>query len=182
MCFLLLAGAAQAQTPPDCTTTCNVRLEGFSYQKMVEGCGNHATPSRFKLILSSTNANVTRASFKTLIDMTLTKDASHGGGNAFNDLEWRGGSRSSWNDLAPGNYLQFAGGTLGENIIEMRPKAGARIWSRAGDIVVPVFYPRRSSGNRRYTTDQSNRIHFFFMGGKGCARVGRAGGLLGGNQ
>ncbi len=75
---------------------------------------------------------------------------------------------------------------LGENIIEVRPKAGARVWSNRrrdnpiqgpGELVVQVF--NLLSGST-YAT--AGRPYFLFMGGKGCARVGPGGGLLGGNQ
>ena len=76
---------------------------------------------------------------------------------------------------------------LGENIIEVRPKAGAHVWSNRnasdpnqgpGELVIPVFSPPRNT--RQWT--ESGSAYFLFMGGKGCARVNEGGGLLGGNQ
>ncbi len=93
----------------------------------------------------------------------------------FRDFEWRGGSRNSWNAVGPGNFghIQFGGGTIGENIIEVRPKAGARIWSNTGEMVIPVIKVQRSTGNRNYA--HTGETYFLFMGGKGCARVNHAG-------
>ncbi len=100
----------------------------------------------------------------------------------FRDFEWRGGARNSWNDLVPGGFahIVFYGGDLGENIVEVRPKAGARIWSNAGEMVIPVIKVQRSTGNRNYA--HTGEVYLMFMGGKGCARVGPGGGRLGGNQ
>ncbi len=100
----------------------------------------------------------------------------------FRNFEYRGGSRTGWIDVTPGNFgqMSFYGGDLGENIVEVRPKAGARIWSDTGELVIPVIKVQRSTGNRNYA--HTGETYFLFMGGKGCARVGPGGGLLGGNQ
>ncbi len=75
----LPAGEVHAQTPPDCNNSiCTARVAGVYGSRVVDGCGDHATPGRFKVILSSTSPNVERASFKTLIYLNVEKDASHG--------------------------------------------------------------------------------------------------------
>ncbi len=181
--FLLLAGPAQAQTPPDCNNSiCTARVAGVYGSRVVNGCGDHATPGRFKVILSSTNPNVERSSFKSGISLNLEKDSSHGSADMFRDFEWRGGARNSWNDVTPGTFGQIAfyGGDLGENLVEVRPKAGAHIWSNTGELVIPVIKVQRSTGNRAYA--HTGETYFLFTGGKGCARVGPGGDLLGGNQ
>ncbi len=194
VCAAMLACVAplevQAQTPPDCNNSiCTARVASVS--PVVDGCGDHATPGRFKVILSSTNPNVDRSSFKTGIFMDVGKDRSHGSAAKFTNFEWRGGSRTNWVDVLPGGFgnITFYGGVLGENIIEVRPKAGAHIWSNRnasnpnqgpGEMVIPVINVQRSTGNRNYANQGS--AYFLFMGGKGCARVGPGGGLLGGNQ
>ncbi len=43
---------------------------------------------------------------------------------------------------------------------------------------MPVFSPPVNTS--QWT--ETGRAYFLFMGGKGCARVGPGGGLLGGNQ
>ncbi len=67
---LVLATSAQAQLPPpppQCTTsTCTLRLAPVSGNIVVDGCGDHATLGRFKVILSSSNPNVTPQSFTTV--------------------------------------------------------------------------------------------------------------------
>ncbi len=76
--------------------------------------------------------------------------------------------------------MNFAGGGLGETIIEVRPKAGARIWTNRnprnpnqgpGELVVPVF----SSPTNRSQWMSVGRAYFLFMGGRGCARVNESG-------
>ncbi len=122
--FLLPVAPAQAQTPPDCNNSiCTARVAGVYGSRVVDGCGDHAMPGRFKVILSSTNPNVERSSFKTGISLNVEKDESHGSADMFRDFEWRGGSRNSWNDLVPGGFghIVFYGGDLGENIVEVRP-------------------------------------------------------------
>ena len=183
--FLLSAGAAQAQTPPTCTSSiCTVSLASVS--QVVDGCGEHATPGRMKMTLSSTNPNVTRRSFNINLGfITSTNDF----GSTFSNWEWRtaaiGGGQ--WREPDGTRNINFSGGELGENIIEVRPKAGAHVWTNRnprnsnqgpGEMVVPVFSPPT---NRSQWTS-SGSAYFLFMGGKGCARVGPGGGLLGGNQ
>ena len=73
--------------------------------------------------------------------------------------------------------LGIAAPDVGEHIYEVRPRAGAHIWSNAGEMVV-VNLELTSAANA--TT--SGRAYFLFMGGQGCARVGPGGELLGGNQ
>ena len=189
---LVVAACAHAQTPPDCNNSiCTARVAGVYGSRVVDGCGDHATPGRFKVILSSTNSEVTRDSFKTLIFLNVEKDESLGDADIFRDFEWRGGSRNSWNPVAPGNFghIQFGGGDLGENIVEVRPKAGAHIWSNRdrnnpnqgpGELVIPVIKVQRSTGNRNYA--HTGETYFLFMGGKGCARVNEGGEKIGGLQ
>ncbi len=191
LCLLLLAGTAQAQVPPpppQCTdSTCTVSLASVS--QVVDGCGDSATPGRFKVILSSSNPNVTPRSFTT-VKYLSTRNVNRPGAE-FTDWEWRTPdvNRNAWQNVLGGrDSLIFAGGSLGDTIIEVRPKAGARIWSNRnannpnegpGELVVPVITPAPARG-RGYATAGS--AYFLFMGGKGCARVGPGGGLLGGNQ
>ncbi len=183
--FWLLAGAAQAQTPPSCTSSiCTVSLASVS--QVVDGCGEHATPGRMKLTLSSTNPSVTRRSFNLNLGfITSTNDFN----STFSDWEWRtaaiGGNQ--WRDPDGTRNINFSGGVLGDNIIEVRPKAGAHVWTNRnprninqgpGELVVPVFSPPVNT--RQWT--ETGSAYFLFMGGKGCARVNEGGGLLGGNQ
>ncbi len=185
--FLLLAGPAQAQTPPppQCTSSiCTVSLASVS--QVVDGCGDHATPGRMKMTLSSTNPSVTRGSFNINLGfITSRNDFS----STFSDWEWRtaaiGGNR--WRNPDGTRNINFSGGVLGDNIIEVRPKAGAHIWSNRnpanpnqgpGELVVPVFSPPE---NRSQWT-RSGSAYFLFMGGKGCARVNEGGEKVGGNQ
>ncbi len=73
------------------------------------------------------------------------------------------------------NSFSLGGSVLGENIIEVRPKASAHIWSNRnasnaqqgpGELVVMVIEPQ---SDRDYTHRGS--AYFLFMGGKGCASV-----------
>ncbi len=185
LCFLLLAGPAQAQTPPTCTgSICTVSLASVS--QVVDGCGDHATPGRMKLILSSTNSSVTRQSFNINIGFITSANDF---GSTFSDWEWRTAAigNNQWRNPDGNRSINFSGGVLGENIIEVRPKAGARIWTNRnannpnqgpGEMVVPVFSPPVNT--RQWT--ETGSAYFLFMGGRGCARVGLAGELLGGNQ
>ncbi len=184
LCFLLLAGAAQAQTT--CSrSTCTVRIA--SERQVVDGCGEHATPGRMKIIFSSTDSSVTRASFPVAgYFIQATSDFQR---TAFSDWEWRTplSNNNRWQDPVT-NRVGFAGGVLGENIIEVRPKAGAHVWTNRnpnnpnqgpGELVVQVF-DLPSGTTTPYQAP--GRAYFLFMGGKGCARVGLGGELLGGNQ
>ncbi len=174
--------------PPQCTTsTCTLRLAPVSGNIVVGGCGEHATLGRFKVILSSSNPNVTRQSFTT-VKFLSTRNTNRAGAE-FTDWEWRTPEVNSnaWQNVLGGrDSLTFAGGSLGENIVEVRPKAGAHIWSNRnannpiqgpGELVVQVITPGPGRG---YATAGST--YFLFMGGRGCARAGPGGGLLGGNQ
>ena len=190
LCLLLLAGTAQAQLPPpppQCTaSTCTLRLANAG-SPVVDGCGDSATIGRFKVILSSSNPNVTRQSFQT-VKFLSTRNTNRTGAE-FTGWEWRTPevNRNAWQNVLGGrDSLTFAGGALGENIVEARPKAGAHIWSNRnannpnqgpGELVVQVITP---SSGRGFSTAGS--AYFLFMGGKGCARVGPGGELLGGNQ
>ena len=153
---------------------------------VVDGCGEHATPGRMKLILSSTNPNVTRQSFNINIGFITSKNDFS---STFINWEWRtaaiGGN--AWRNPDGTRNINFSGGVLGENIIEVRPKAGAHVWSNRnasnpnqgpGELVIPVFSP---PVNTSQWTEMGS-AYFLFLGGKGCARVNEGGGLLGGNQ
>ncbi len=178
--------AAQAQTPPRCWSgICTVTLANAG-SPVVDGCGDYATPGRLKLILSSTNPNVTRSSFNTNIGFIASANDFR---STFSNWEWRtsglGGGR--WRNPDSTNKINFSGGVLGDNIIEVRPKAGAHVWSNRnannpnqgpGELVIPVFTPPEN--NSQWTS--MGGAYFLFMGGKGCARVNEGGGLLGGNQ
>ncbi len=182
---LALPAAVLAQTACN-NSICTVRMAPVNYATVVDGCGAHATPGRMKVIFSSTDSSVTRASFPTAGYLIQGSNTDRTTGN-FTDWEWRAAflNRGRWSEPAA-NRIGFAGGVLGENIIEVRPKAGARIWSNRqrdnpnqgpGELVVQVF--NLPSGSE-YAA--AGTAHFLFMGGKGCARVGPGGGLLGGNQ
>ena len=140
-----------------------------------------------KIIFESSNSAVTRASFPVAgYFIQATSDFVR---TAFSDWEWRSTASNNNRWQAPtSNRIGFAGGVLGENIIEVRPKAGARVWTNRnpsnpiqgpGELVVQVF-DLPSGGTTPYSAP--GRSYFLFMGGKGCARVGPGGGLLGGNQ
>ncbi len=175
----------QAQTA--CTPgICTVRVAPVPGRTLVDGCGEHATPGRMKIIYSSTDSSVTRASFP-IGGYFIQGSNTNRSGPAFTDWEWRSTrlNNNRWSDPAA-NRVGWAGGELGENIIEVRPKAGAHVWSNRearnpnqgpGELVVQVFRPNDGAG---YSS--AGTAHFLFMGGKGCARVGPGGGLLGGNQ
>ena len=179
MCFPLLAGPAQAQTPPRRNPgICTVKLESVSGGIFVDGYGDHATPGRMKLILSSTNSTATRSSFNISLGFLETRSDVRAGAE-FTDWEWRtaGQNRGTWqNALGGRNSIGFADGVLGENIIEVRPKAGAYIWSNRnasnpmagpGQLVVPVIAPPRNTS--QWT--ETGSAYFLFTGGEGCARV-----------
>ena len=183
--FLLLAGPAQAQTPPTCNSSmCTVSLASVS--QVVDGCGEHATPGRMKLTLSSNNPNVTRQSFNTNLGfITSTNDFN----STFSNWEWRTAAidNNRWRNPDSTSNINFSGGVLGDNIIEVRPKAGAHVWTNRnprniqqgpGEMVVPVFSPPINT--RQWT--ESGSAYFLFMGGKGCARVNEGGEKVGGNQ
>ncbi len=181
---LVVATSAQAQTT--CTKSkCTVALAKVG-SPVVDGCGEHATPGRMKVIFSSTDSSVTRASFP--VAGYFIQAGSDHRSSAFSDWEWRSPilNNGRWQDAAiAANRIGWAGGVLGENIIEVRPKAGARIWSEGGregvlgGMVVQDF-DLPSGSTTTYAAP--GEPYFLFMGGKGCARVGPGGGLLGGNQ
>ena len=79
-----------------------------------------------KLTLSSTDANVTRRSFNINIGLITSVNDF---GSTFADWEWRttaiGGNQ--WRDPDGTRNMNFSGGVLGDNIIEVRPKAGALV-------------------------------------------------------
>ena len=164
-----------------------MRLAPVPGANVVDGCGEHATLGRFKVILSSSNPNVTPRSFTT-VKFLSTRNTNRAGAE-FTDWEWRTAEVNSnaWQNVLGGrDSLTFAGGALGENIVEARPKAGAHVWSNRnannpiqgpGELVVQVITP---GSGRGYATAGS--AYFLFMGGRGCARVGPGGELLGGNQ
>ncbi len=182
---LALPAAVMAQTPPACTPdTCTVRLASVPGRTVVDGCGEHATPGRMKLILSSTASGATRRSFNTNIGFIPSRNDFS---STFSNWEWRTTAidNNRWRNPDGTRNINFSGGVLGENIIEVRPKAGARIWSQAprqgvnpGELVIPVFSPPVNTS--QWT--ETGKAYFLFMGGKGCARVGLGGRLLGGNQ
>ncbi len=75
---------------------------------------------------------------------------------------------------------------IGEHIYEVRPVAGAHIWSNRnprnvqqgpGELVVVTLQLTPVAD-----ATSSGSAYFLFMGGRGCARVGPGGDLLGGNQ
>ncbi len=182
---LVVATSAQAQT--SCSSSiCTVRIAPD--RPVVDGCGEHATPGRMKIFFESTDSSVTRASFP-VAGYFIQAISEYRRPAAFTDWEWRssGLNGGRWSDPAS-NRIGWAGGVLGENIIEVRPKAGAHIWSNRnaanpiqgpGELVVQDF-DLPSGSSTPYRTPGG--AYFLFMGGKGCARVGPGGGLLGGTQ
>ncbi len=152
----------------------------------MDGCGERATPGRMKLILESSDSTVTRGSFLTVLFISGGVEYRTAGN--FTDWEWRNKSQNNnrWNNNS-NNQIGFGGGLFGENIIEVRPKAGAHIWSNRnrndinqgpGELVVQTF--RYDQNRNRYTP--AGGAYFLFMGGKGCARVNESGAKVGGNQ
>ncbi len=183
---LVVAAGASAQTPPTCTSSiCTVSLARVG-SPVVDGCGEHARPGRMKLTLSSTNPNVTRQSFNINLGfITSVNDYS----STFSDWEWRTAAidNNRWRNPDSVTNINFSGGVLGENIIEVRPKAGAHVWTNRnprniqqgpGELVISVFSPPRNT--RQWT--ETGSAYFLFMGGKGCARVNEGGRAIGGNQ
>ncbi len=81
-----------------------------------------------KVIFESTDANVTRANFPVSgYFINATSDLRP---TTFSEWEWRfsGLNDNRWSDSTL-NRIGFASGVLGENLIEVRPKAGAHVWS-----------------------------------------------------
>ncbi len=183
LCFLLLAGAAQAQTT--CTrATCAMTLKRVS--AVVDGCGDHARPGRFALTLSSTDGQTrTRNDFPSVVFAEIGSEYRAAG--AFQDWEWRNenSNRGAWQRVPPTRW-GIAAPLIGENIYEVRPVAGAHIWSNRsrnnsqqgpGELVV-VTLELTSVAN----ATSSGSAYFLFMGGKGCARVNEGGEKIGGIQ
>ncbi len=180
----------QAQTPPDCTKqTCTITLQ--SDRQVVDGCGNQATPGRMKMTFTSTNPLVRRTSFNSTSFVVPGKE--HRKEPVFADWEWRN-KNVSGNAWQSGLGSQFGVPALGlgTHIIEVRPKDGAHIWSvvrgregnatrsaAPGEIIVHTLSLRDSPAGK---ATERGSAYFLFMGGRGCARVGPRGGLLGGNQ
>ena len=173
-CFGLLAETVQAQTTCN-QGICTVRIA--SDRQVVDGCGEHATPGRMKVIFESTNSSVTRASFPTGGYFIIAVNDFR---SSFSDWEWRTPALNSnrWQDASV-DRIGFAGGAFGENIIEVRPKAGAHVWTNRnpsnpnqgpGELVVPVFSLPDGSNYRGVGS-----AYFLFMGGKGCASVNEGG-------
>ncbi len=207
LCFLLLAGTAQAQTT--CTrATCAMTLKTVS--PVVDGCGDHARPGRLALTLSSTDGQTrTRNDFPITVFAEIGKEFRVA--DTFTDWEWRNenSNRGAWNRVPPARW-GIAAPDIGESIYEVRPVAGAHIWSNRsrndiqqgpGELAAGRTGRRSGTGGRndiqqgpgelvvqtlRLTSvanaTSSGSAYFLFMGGKGCARVGPGGGLLGGNQ
>ena len=185
--ILALPSAVMAQNA--CTrATCAMTLKSVS--PVVDGCGDHARPGRITLTLSSTDGQT-----RTRNDFPITVFAEHGNehrkGSTFEDWEWRNenSNRGEWQRISPQRWGMSAP-DIGEHIYEVRPIAGAHIWSvergregNAGRSAAPgglVVQTLRL--NPVATATSSGSAYFLFMGGKGCARVGPGGGLLGGNQ
>ncbi len=138
------------------------------------------------LTLSSTDGQTrARGDFPTTVFAEIGSE--HRAGVAFQDWEWRNenSNRGTWQQ-APLQRWGISAPSIGENIYEVRPVAGARIWSNRtannpiqgpGELVVQTL---RLTSVANATS--SGSAYFLFMGGKGCARVGPGGGRLGGNQ
>ena len=119
---------------------------------------------------------LTRADFPTTLRIeTASKHRSP----VFTDWEWRS-SGGSWISVENDGDLLWRAGQVGENIVEVRPKAGARIWSSAGELVVQTVNAPPAGGTTPYKSNHASGsdpvpTYFLFMGGKGCARVNHAG-------
>ena len=175
---LALPAAVLAQTPPRCHSgICTVTLEPVRGRIVVDGCGDHARPGQMRLTLSSSNPNVTRGSLNISLGHFGTSNQERAGAE-FTDWEFRRADvdGGAWTDVSGGiRSIPFAGGQLGGNIIEVRPKAGARIWSNRvagqpiqgpGPMVIVDVDPPVAHG--QYTS--AGGAYFLFMGGKGCER------------
>ena len=202
---LTLATSAQAQS---CTrSTCAVTIKNVS--PVADGCGEHATPARMSITWASTRSvtynegktgryailfpprtanNVpvdpadetrSRSDFPASINLTPSTidPMTDRPGSKFTDWEWRNPNISGGRWKAAPDNLVGIPSQVGEHIFEVRPTAGARIWSNAGEVVLQNF---AVLGSSRFHA--SGIAHLLFMGGKGCARVGPGGRLLGGIQ
>ena len=192
---LALPTAVMAQN--SCSrSTCAATIKNVS--AVADGCGNHATPARMSITWGSSRS-VTYNQGKTgryatlfpprtvnnvlvdpadetrirsnlpLVTFVVPSTEPEQGGD-FTDWEWRSPNlnRGTWQ---PGSAGQFGvASQIGEHIFEVRPKAGARIWSNAGEVVLQSF--RLNDNNNLHV---SGRARLLFMGGKGCARVNHAG-------
>ncbi len=169
----LPAGEAHAQATCD-RNKCTVRMASVNGGQVVDGYGGAATLGRMKIIFSSTDPSVMRASFQ--ISGYWIQATSDLRATAFSNREWRAtaSNRNQWQDPAA-NRIGFAGGVLGANLIEVRPKAGAQIWSNRnlsniqrspGELVVQDF--RLNPGSNHGVAGSA---HFLFTGGKGCATL-----------
>ena len=179
---LALPAAVLAQAPPCTRSTCTVKLASVYSRVVVDGCGEHATPGRMTLTLSSTASGATRRSFPSALGRISAQYDFRGASNPFSNWEWRTEAinDNQWQDVGfidnRTTFINFAGGQLGENIIEVRPKAGAHIWTNRnpsdpmqgpGQLVIPVL--SGDTFHSQYTSRGS--AYFLFVGGKGCARV-----------
>ena len=138
------------------------------------------------LTLSSTDGQTrTRNDFPSVVFAELGSEYRTAG--TFQDWEWRNenSNRGAWQRVPRERWGMAAPG-IGEHIYEVRPVAGAHIWSNRmrdkpiegpGELVVSTL-ELTSVAN----ATSSGSAYFLFMGGKGCARVGPGGKLLGGNQ
>ena len=175
ICALIVAGITQAQTA--CTPqTCTVSLHSVSGHVAVSGCGNRVSrPGRMRVELSTTNPAVTREDFlpKTY---SIYPESEHRT-STFGDYEWRKPGDSSWTPAAGIGYIisGYRPDKIGTNIIEVRPAAGARVWSTSGvpgrqynpgQLVVQLFEIRTASMN---TGMGHNQAYFLFTGGEGCS-------------
>ena len=158
-----------------------------SVSPVVDGCGDHARPGRITLTLSSTDGQTrTRNDFPITVFAEIGREYQKDNVK-FEDWEWRNenSNRGEWQRVSP-NRWGMSAPDIGEHIYEVRPVAGAHIWSNRntgnpnqgpGELVVVTLRL-----NPVTNATSSGRAYFLFMGGKGCARVGPGGGLLGGNQ
>ena len=200
----LTATVAQAQNA--CTTAkCLMTLQSVS--PVADGCGEHATPARIKLTLASSQTVIynqgkrgryatlfpssdpatvpvdpasetrNRGDFPTTVFAEIGRDPMVSD-DVFEDWEWRNenSNRGAWQRVPPTRW-GISAPDIGENIYEVRPVAGAHIWGKAGELELTTLRLTPVA-----TATASGRAYVMFTGGKGCARVGPGGGLLGGNQ
>ncbi len=153
---------------------------------VADGCGEHATPGRMSLTLSSSDGVTTRTRSDFPDMIFLNPDNEFRMAGKFHEWEWRvaGTNAGAWEPAKIGVAQAFYPPRIGENLYEVRPKAGAHIWSTTaeqggapGQLVVQTLKAIPVAN-----ATSSGLAYFLFMGGKGCARVGLAGERLSGNQ
>ncbi len=140
---------------------------------VVKGCGGSGGIGRMKLELSTTDSNVTFADFASI----YFADTRAEGRPQFRDYEWRfqGGPWQKPFDM-PDTPIGLTARELGENIIEVRAKAGAKIETPIvgygptlnNSIVVQHFFLVPDNPGLAVT---ESGAYFIFSSGEGCGRI-----------